>query len=232
MIELAEDRWFPLVNLSLATGAGTLWYLTSGRIGWPLLVAILVPWMMRIAAGYFPFRRSRFGGLLLLFGITAVIGTFTAYDSRLAQGKFWILLGAMAIYFAIISVSRRDVWRLAGAAGPLGASLAIYFVMSNNWRQWPAEIGLFNRIGGLWMSLRPSLPLPVLHPNTLAGMMALLLPFNIAFGIYAWRQRQIRWLQLSIISGIITLGGLLFSSSIGAWLAVTVGLGIWFLWEM
>jgi tetratricopeptide (TPR) repeat protein len=232
MIELAEDRWFPLVNLSLAIGAGTLWYLTSGRIGWPLLVAILVPWMMRIAAGYFPFRRSRFDGLLLLFGITAVIGIFTAYDTNLARGKFWILLGAMAIYFGIVSLSRRDVWRLAGATGPLGASLALYFVMSNNWRQWPAEIGLFNRIGGMWMSLRPSLPLPVLHPNTLGGMMALLLPFNIAFGIYAWRQRRMRWLQLAVVSGAITVGGLLFSSSIGAWLAVAVGLGIWFLWEI
>ncbi|VAW31314.1 hypothetical protein MNBD_CHLOROFLEXI01-4594, partial [hydrothermal vent metagenome] len=156
---------------------------------------------------------------------------FTAYDTNLAQGKFWILLGAMAIYFGIVSLSRRDVWRLAGAAGPLGASIAIYFVMSNNWRQWPAEIGLFNQIGGMWMSLRPSLPLPVLHPNTLAGMMALLLPFNIAFGIYAWRQRQMRWLQLAIISGSITVGGLLFSSAIGAWLAIAVGLGIWFLWE-
>ena len=232
MIELANDRWFPLVNLSLATGAGALWYLTSGRIGWPLLVMILVPWILRIAAGHFPFRRSRFDGLLLLFGITAVISTFTAYNSDLALGKFWILLGAIAIYFAIVSVSRRDVWRLAGAAGPLGASLAIYFVMSNDWRQWPAEIGLFNRIGGLWMSLRPSLPLPVLHPNTLGGMMALLLPFNIAFAIYAWRKRQMRWVRLAIVSGGITAAGLIFSSSIGAWLAAAVGLGIWFLWEM
>jgi O-Antigen ligase len=231
MIELANDRWFPIVNLSLATAAATLWYLSSGRIGWPLLVAILVPWVLRIAAGHFPFRRSRFDGLLLIFGITAVISTFTAYDRDLARGKFWILLGAMAIYFAIVSVSRRDVWRLAAVAGPLGASLAIYFVMSNNWQQWPAEIGLLNRIGGMWMALRPSLPLPVLHPNMLGGMMALLLPFTIAFGIYAWRKREIRWVQLAVVSGGITVAGLLFSSSIGAWLAVAVGLGIWFLWE-
>lgn len=232
MIELANDRWFPLVNLSLATGAGVLWYLTSGRIGWPLIVMILVPWALRIAAGHFPFRRSRFDGLLLLFGITAVISIFTAYNHELAQGKFWVLFGAAAIYFAIVSVSQRDVWRLAGAAGPLGALLAIYFVMSNNWRQWPAEIGFFNRIGGIWMSLRPSLPLPVLHPNTLGGMMALLLPFTIAFGIYSWRKRQMRWLQLAIVSGGITIGGLIFSSSIGAWLAVIAGLSIWFLWEV
>lgn len=232
MIELANDRWFPIVNLALAMGAATLWYLTSGRIGWPLVVAILVPWILRIVAGRFPFRRSRFDGLLLIFGATAVLGTLTAYNSDLALGKFWILLGAMAVYFAIVSVSRWDAWLLAGASGPLGALLAIYFVMSNNWQQWPADIALFNRIGAVWMSLRPSFPFPVLHPNTLGGMMALLLPFSIAFGIYAWQKRQIRWVQLAVVSGGITLGGLIFTSSIGAWLALSVGLGIWLLWEL
>ncbi len=63
-------------------------------------------------------------------------------------------------------------------------------------------------------------------------MMALLLPFTIAFGIYAWRQRQVRWLQLAIVSGGITAAGLIFSSTIGAWLAILAGLGIWFLWEI
>jgi len=62
MIELANDRWFPIVNLALAMGAAMLWYITSGSIGWPLLVVILVPWILRIAAGHFPFRRSRFDG--------------------------------------------------------------------------------------------------------------------------------------------------------------------------
>ena len=232
MIELANDRWFPIVNLTLATGAAALWYLTSGGIGWPLLVAILVPWALRIAAGHFPFRRSRFDGLMLLFGATAVIGTFTAYNRDLAVGKFWILLGAMAIYFAIVSVSRRDVWLLAGATGPVGALLAVYFAMSNNWQQWPAEIGLFNRIGSFWMLVRPSSPLPVLHPNTLGGMMALLLPFTIAFGIYAWQKRRIRWVQLAAVSGGMTVSGLIFTSSIGAWLAVAVGLSIWFIWAV
>ncbi len=231
MIELANDRWFPVVNLALATGAATLWYMTSGRAGWPLLVVILVPWILRIAAGRSPFRSSRFDGWLLIFGVTAVIGTFTAYNSETAAGKFWVLFGAMAVYLAIVTVSRRDAWLLAGATGPVGALLAIYFVLSNNWRQWPADISLFNRIGTLWMSIRPSLPLPVLHPNTLGGMMALVLPFTLAFGIYAWRQRQIRLVQLAIVSGGIMVGGLLFTSSIGAWLALAIGLGCWFTWE-
>lgn len=208
-----------------------LWYLTSGRIGWPLLVVILVPLILKIAAGHFPFRRSRFDGWLLIFGVTAVIGTITAYNREAAVGKFWVLLGAISVYFAIVTVSRRDAWLLAGATGPVGILLAIYFVLSNNWRQWPADIPLFNRVGLLWMSVRPGLPLPVLHPNTLGGMMALVLPFTLAFGVYAWRRRKIRWTQLAIVSGGITAGGLLFTSSIGAWLALAAGLGCWFAWE-
>ncbi len=231
MIELANDRWFPVVNLALAMGAAMLWYISSGSIGWPLLVVILVPWVLRIAAGHFPFRRSRFDGWLGIFGVTAVLSTFTAYNSNAAAGKFWILLGAIAVYLAIVTVSRRDAWLLAGATGPVGALLAIYFLLSNNWQQWPADIPLFNRIGTIWMSIRPSFPLPVLHPNTLGGMMALMLPFILAFGLYAWRQRQIRWVQLAVVSGVITAGGLLFTSSIGAWLALSVGLGCWFIWE-
>ena len=231
MIELAKDRWFPVINAALVLATASLWYFTSGRIGWPLVVAILVPWGLRIAAGQFPYRRSRFDGWLFLFGVTAVFSTFTSYSSEVAAGKFWIIFGAMALFFAIASVSRRDVWLLAGASGPVGALLAFYFVMSNNWRQWPAEIGLFNQIGMMWMSIRPSfLRLPVLHPNTLAGMMALLFPFIIAFGLFAWKKRQMRWLQLAAVSGAITAGGLLFTSSLGAWLALAVGLTIWALW--
>ncbi|MCA9901419.1 MAG: hypothetical protein H6654_01155 [Ardenticatenaceae bacterium] len=232
MIELANDRWFPVGNAALAMVAASLWYITSGNLGWPLLVVVLVPWGLRIVAGHRPYRRSRLDGWLLLFGITAVFSTFTAYSSQLAQGKFWILIGAVVVYLAIVSVSRRDVWLLAGATGPLGVLLTAYFVMSNNWRQWPADIGLLNRLGTLWMSLRPSLPLPVLHPNTLAGMMALLYPFIIAFGIYAWQRRQIRWAQLAVVSAIITAGGLVFTSSLGSWLALAVGLSVWALWHL
>lgn len=210
----------------------TLWYVTSGRIGWPLLVAILVPWILRVAAKRAPFRHSRFDGWLLIFGVTAVIGTFTAYSSTQAQGKFWVLVGALGVYFAIVSVSRRDAWLLAGATGPVGALLALYFVMSNNWRQWPADIGLLNRIGMFWMQIRPSFPFPVLHPNTLGGMMALVLPFTLAFGIYAWQKKQVRWMQLAAVSGGITVGGLFFTSSLGAWLALAVGLSCWALWPV
>ena len=232
MVELANDRWFPLVNLGLATSAAMLWYVTAGRVGWPLLVVLLVPWILRIAARRAPFRRSRFDGWLFIFGITAVIGTFTAYSSTQAQGKFWVIVGAMGVYFAIVSVSRRDAWLLAGATGPVGALLALYFVMSNNWLQWPADIGILNRIGMLWMQIRPSFPFPVLHPNTLGGMMALVLPFTLAFGIYAWQKKQVRWMQLAAASVIITAGGLLFTSSLGAWLALAVGLSCWVLWPV
>lgn len=232
MIEIAKDRWFPVINTALALATASLWYFTSGRIGWPLVVAVLVPWGLRIAAGRFPYRRSRFDGWLFLFGITAVFSTFTAYSSEVAAGKFWIIFGAIALFLAIVSVSRRDVWLLAGASGPVGAMLAVYFVMSNNWRQWPADIGIFNRIGMAWMSIRPSFPLPVLHPNTVAGMMALLFPFTVAFGIFAWQKRQMRWLQMAVVSGAITAGGLIFTSSLGAWLALAVGLSVWGLWQV
>jgi hypothetical protein len=232
MIELANDRWFPVINTVFAGGAAALWYLSSGQIGWPLLAAILIPWFLRMAAGRSPFRRTRLDGWLLLFGVTAVIGTFTAYDAANAQGKLWVLIGAIALYLAVVSVSRRDVWLLAGGTGPIGALLAFYFVFSNDWRLWPAELGMFNRLGLRWMGLRPSFGLPVLHPNTLAGMMALLLPFTIAFGLFAWRKRQLRWLQLAAATGLITAGGLLFTSSLGAWLSLTAGLGLWLLWEI
>jgi hypothetical protein len=232
MIELANDRWFPIINTVFVGGAAALWYLSSGQIGWPLLAAILIPWFLRMAAGRSPFRRTRLDGWLLLFGITAVIGTFTAYDAANAQGKLWVLIGAIALYLAVVSVSRRDVWLLAGGTGPIGALLAFYFVFSNDWRLWPAELAMFNRLGLRWMGLRPSFGLPVLHPNTLAGMMALLLPFTIAFGLFAWRKRQLRWLQLAAATGVITAGGLLFTSSLGAWLSLTAGLGLWLLWEI
>lgn len=178
-----------------------------------------------------PFRRSRFGGWLVLFLATAVLGIYTAYDFTQALGKFWVLLGATAVYWAIVSLPRRSTFLLAGATGPIGALLAVYFVLSNDWRLWRADIGFLNRLGRSWMAIRPSFSfLPVVHPNTLAGMMALLLPFTLAFAIFAWRRRKTGWFWFALVCLSTTAGGLVFTSSLGAWLALAVGLGIWLFW--
>lgn len=230
MIELANARWFPIFNTFFTGTTAALWYLSSGRIGWPLLVIILVPWYLRVLAGHFPVQRTPFDGWLLLFGITAVFSSFTAYSQANAESKLWVLIGALALYFAIVSVSRSDLWLLAGSTGPVGALLAIYFVLSNDWQAWPAEIGVFNRLGARWMAIRPSFGLPVLHPNTLAGMMALLMPFIVAFGLFCWCNRRRRWLRFAGVTGVITAGGLFLTSSLGAWLALAAGFSIWGLW--
>jgi len=231
MRSLTRDRWFPIVDLFLAAAAGLLWYGSGGKLGALVLTIALIPWGIRLLAGRFPVKRTPLDAPMLLFLLTAVVGTFTAYDREMALGKFWVLLGAILIYYALAAQSRRDVWLIAGAMGPLAAALALYFVLTNNWQLWPAEIGVLNQFGLALMTIRPTLPLPVLHPNTLGGMMALLLPFVVAFWLYARRIRRIRLMNFTAVCGIIAVGGLFLTSSIGAWLALAISLGIWYLWE-
>ncbi|MFZ1401256.1 MAG: O-antigen ligase family protein [Candidatus Promineifilaceae bacterium] len=233
MLKFVNNRWFPVVNLGAAATAALLWYGTAGRWGWPLLLLVLLPWLLRLAAGQLPFRRSRFDGWLVLFGGTAVLATFTAYNFAQAVGKFWVLVGALAVYWAIVSLPRRDLYLLAGATGPLGVLLAFYFVMTNNWRQWPADLGVLNRLGEAWLGIRPFLPfLPPVHPNALGGMIALLLPFTLAFAVFAWRSQQFRWVQGTAACLVIMAGGLLFTSAVGAWLALALGLSCWLFWRV
>jgi len=227
------NRWFPFMDLGLALLAGALWMAGSARFGWAILILALLPWGMRVTVNRPAFRRTRLDWLLLLFLLTAVLGLWTAVNFNLAAEKFWLVVGSIILFYALAGQSRRDVWRVSAVWGVVAAGIASYFLLSNDWNATTADyFGPVRLAGLLLMRARPSLPLPIFHPNKVAGMLAIFIPFILASALYAWQKKWWRWLLLALACGGLAALGLLLTGAAGAWLALAAGLGIWLLWEL
>ena len=227
------NRWFPFVDLGLALLAGVLWMKGGARFGWVILLLALLPWGMRVTVHQPAFRRTRLDWPLLLFLLTAVLGVWTAVNFGMAAEKFWLIVGSIILFYALAGQSRRDVWLVAAVLGVVAAGIAGYFLLTNDWGAPTADyFGPIRSVGLLLMRVRPSLPLPVFHPNKIAGMLVILVPFILASALYAWQKRWWNWLLLALTCGGLAALGLLLTGAIGAWLALAAGLAVWLFWEV
>ena len=232
MRAFVHDRWFPFIEITLIFLAGIGWFIGADRLTIEPIFIALIPWGMRIGAGEFPFRRTRLDWFVLLFVVTAAISITFAYDSQLASIKFFILFTAVLLFYALAGMARSDIWWLATGMGLVSVATGGYFWMTNDWVFLPADVDLINRIGLRWMQFRPNLPIPPLHANAAGGIVAMLLPFQIALIIYSLRagHQILKWLSLGI--AFISLVGLVFTSSRGAWGALLIAGLVYAAWKM
>jgi hypothetical protein len=94
----------------------------------------------------------------------------------------------------------------------------------------PAKVDSLNRIGLAWMGVRPTLTLRALHPNVVAGMASMFVPFLLAALL---TERSERRPALAVAAGaalVFVLFTIVMTTSRGAWLALTAGLVLWLLW--
>jgi O-antigen ligase len=229
-----DSRWYAFADLVCAAIAGALWAFSGGQLGWwPLLIAVL-PWPVRILHGRFPLNRTSFDWLLLLFLITAVIGTWTAYDGDTAWAKFWLIVAAILLFYALAGQPHENIWPVLGALTVLGSVIAGFFLLTHNWLEQPARFAALQELGRSWMSVRPQLPFnkAVQQASAAEGVMAILLPIASAVTLYLVRRRK--WLSaiLLTLAGAVLVAGLIMSSSRSAWLALAGGLLVWSLWSI
>lgn len=195
--------WFDLALVSLS--AAVLWGWPQAG-WWPLLLALL-PWLLRLLAGGWPWQPTPLDGLLLLFLLTAVLAAYLAPNPTLAWSKFRLLAVGSLLYLALAGQPAPHRWPLAGLVAILGAGGAIYFLLR----------------GGLAATA-------VAPPKLAADLAALCLPFVVAVGLRA--RRQARWGELGItaVAGGLILLALLRSGSRGAVGASGAALAVWGLW--
>lgn len=232
LADLVNSRWYALADLGCVAIACALWYVSRGEMSWrPLLIALL-PLIGRIAVGQFPIRRTRFDGLFALFLLTAVVGATVAYNPQIAWNKFWLILGAILLFYALAGQKLRNLWPVATAFGLFGTAVALYFLFSHDWQTLPAKVESLNQIGLRWMAIRPSFLAGVhtLHPNVAGGMIAMCFPFLAAAGLHAVRRRRGALVGVMAVSGFLQLTGLTLTTSRGAWIALAGGLLAWCLW--
>ena len=230
MDRLVSSRWFALADLILVLGCGVIWIAWPAAGGWPILIALL-PWAVRLAAGLFPFQKSILDLPIIAFLLTAGVGVWAAYNRDAALVKFWILISAVLLYYAIAGQPKVNLGILTGLFGVLGVCIAVYFLLSQDWsNNSPGDFGGINQIG-IWITLsRPELSLWDLPPNQAGGLLALLLPFTLAFGLDSWKKHKRSSIVIAVLCATGMLIGLILTSSRGAWLALLVGMGIWSLW--
>lgn len=225
-----NGRWFRLADLFLALVASTAWYVAPGRLSWQPLVFATIPWAFRLKARRFPFQRTPLDLLLFLFLLTAAIGTWSAYDPETARNKFWIIVGAILLFYALAGQTQAELPNVAGLLGVIGFLFSAYFLLTHDWVAWPADVALLTRIGQRWMSLRPRFSAHAMHPNIVGGIIAILLPLLITFNLHLHRKRRHKWLWLSMAMSGLVMFAFIMTSSRAAWLSLVVALGFWFLW--
>ncbi|MBE0411227.1 MAG: O-antigen ligase family protein, partial [Anaerolineales bacterium] len=229
MHRFVENHWFALSELVWVMAAGVTWALVP-QLGWRLLPVALLPWLLRLAGGQFPFKRTRFDFLILVFLLTAVVGAWAAYDREAALAKFYLLVAGMLLFYALASQPKDNVWLVAGLFAAFGAGVAIFFLLTYDWQTDPAKINLIQQAAVWWMGRRPNFLAGTIHHNTAGGILAITAPFLIALLSYASRGRMILLTVWVLMAGALLIIGLLFTTSRGAWIGLTAGLGVWVLW--
>jgi O-antigen ligase len=233
--------WFATLDLACALTACGLWFLAPAWLPWTLPLSLaLVPWILRLLFSGRLTRRTPFDWPLALFLVTAVVAVWAAYDRTAAWQKFWLIVGAILLFYALANAralwprqgpAAAD-WRLWGIAA-LAALLSLYFMATHDWSR-PASVTAVEPLGR-WLQQRlPDLPGHRFNPNIAGGILAAVVPYVVALGLSAGRlARRPRWGQLvALLLLSLILLGLLLTASRGAWLALAAAAALFSLWQL
>src|SRR3990170_254782 len=229
MSSLVHSRWFSLADLVFVSISIILWELEP-KLGWRPLIIGLIPWFLRATGREFPFRRTSFDLPLAIFLAMAGVGVWAAYNQEAAWAKFWLLVGAVLLYYVFASQPQSNLWLFAGLLSLVGIGISVVFLLSNDWQVQPAKIGSLNQIGLWWMAVRPTLPVTPMHPNDVAGISAIMAPLLFAFGGRAWQEKRILTAIGAAAAVGIVLASLVMTTSRGAWLALGAAVVTGLLW--
>ena len=227
--QVVNSRWFSFVDLAFVSASIVIWEIRP-QLGWlPLLIA-LVPWLLRVLVGRFPFQRTGFELPLLVFMLTAAVGVWASYDSGGAAAKFWLLVGGVLLYYAMAAQPQENLWAIAGFLSIVGTGVAVSFLLTHDWQSSPAKFRVLNEIGLRWLKVRPSLRIGGMHPNSAGAVIAITTPFLVGLGMRAWNEKQVLIGLWAILGGFVMTAAFLLATSRGAALAMAAGLVGWLWW--
>lgn len=229
-----DSRRFALADLACALTAAALWYLSDGRLGpWPLLIAG-IPWVVRVAQGRYPVKPTRLDLPLAGFLVSGGVSAWVAYNQDIAWGKFWLIIGATVLFYALAGQRSANLWLIVTGMAVFGGAVGAYFLMTHDWVAAPAKIEAINRVALSWSALRPGFlaGFHQLHPNVAGGLLAMFMPYALAATMRGIQKDRIGMALAGIGAGLLGLFALLLTTSRGAWLALCVGLAAWAVWAL
>ncbi len=208
-----------LVDLLGALTAGALWYARPELGAWPLLIALVSLGVRHVVLPQPALPRTGLTAALGLFLVSAGVGLLIAYDRSAALSRFYLILAAGLLYAALLRAPQQvAAGRLAVAprtwlVALLPTLVAVYFILTADYAQPAGKFAILDPLFA-WLARRlPAMPLDRLNGNIAGGLIAGLLPLQLA----AVRRRPMAW-------GLPALAvlGLILTASRGAWAAVAL----------
>lgn len=154
------------------------------------------------------------------FLLTTALSAGIAFDAIEAQRKFLLILAGIALYFALATIktplaARIVIWGLL----LICAGSGLYYMTQTDFVAEPAKLALANEIGLQLHRFAPQFGWHTPHPNLIAGILLLGLPFAIGECFNTAQKKQ--WLGLVAASAIslLLLFALFMTTSRGAWAA-------------
>ncbi len=197
---------------------------------WQALIIAIAPLLLRIIAGRSPFVPTPFDLPIVVFLLMAGVGIWAAYQPAIAWLKFWLLLCSVLFFYLLSRQPIDNLWAVSIGLSLLGFGISIYFFLSNNWQVQPQKFAFITQLGTAWMRVRPNLILASIHPNDIAGIAVIVLPFSLALTLRFWKKHShFCSITFGLISSLIS-ATILLSASRGAWLAVVATTIVYALW--
>jgi O-antigen ligase len=183
----------------------------------------------------FPFRRTALDLLVLTFLLTGWVGYWAAYDPEAAWTKAWLICFAVLLYYALAGQPAENLDFVCILFSCVGLGVSIYFFLAHDFVAQPRKVEMVNEIGRWIMATRPRFEWTGIHPNYVAGIVAITTPFILSPLVRtATSGKGISILRhVFIILGLgITLIAIFMATSRGVLMAIASAAGVWILWQI
>ena len=229
MRSLVDNRWFAITDLFLVMMSAAAWMLIP-RFGIGFSLIALLPWVLRFMAGHLPFQRTPFDWLIAIFLATAWVSYWAAYDASAAGTKFWLIVSAVLLYYALSAQPKQNLIFLSFLSFCFALVLSFYFCLTYDFA------GSGGRFAIWWTNHRPHVDWPAIQPDYVSGL--ILISTILAF-YWLWNTSKKSFGSAAVVIQLFLLLGmgmvaLVFALTLSRAVAV-IGLsvlGLWILWRV
>ena len=219
-----------LLDLILTCTAVILWYARPELGAWPLLLVAAGRLCRARTLPRETWKRTTCFDLpLWLFLVSAAVGAWLAFNQAAASAKFWQIVAGLALFDSLVFAPEHAAvlrWRFPPVRGLLlllPALLAAYVLLTTDWSLAIGKVPWLDPVMHWFTSWQPRAAVDQLHPNVSGGLIAALIPLQMA----AASGLGIAWLLVGL-----SFLGLLMSASRGGWLGLAVAGSGWLVWRL
>lgn len=211
--QLVENRWFALTDLLLVLVSAVSWMFFP-QFGIVFSLIALLPWVVRFLAGQRPFQRTPFDWLIAIFLFTAWVSYWAAYDKSAAGIKFWLVVNAVFLYYALNAQPKQNIVFLSFLSVCFAFALSFYFGLTYNFE------GSGGKLASWWMNYRPQVDWPAIHYDDVLGL--ILITAILAF-YWLWNTSKKSFGSAAIVMQLFLILGM---GIVTVMLALTLSRGI------